>query len=188
MFCTNCGANVEDDGRFCPNCGKSVETKNQSSPPVLINGNEHAQTRKNYQQQGSAGVMVGRVIGGDMRTVILGFADGSSDTIERRSIGFPVANGDMLDIYTHQDGTKRYAPHEDIMMRTPKNRVNKIVYILLAIILGDIGAHKFYCGKIGIGLLYLAFCWTTIPAVVGLIEGILAIGKPTDAYGNIEIS
>ncbi len=92
----------------------------------------------------------------------------------------------MLDIYTHLDGTKRYAPHEDIL-RTPKNRVNKLVYILLAVLLGDIGAHKFYCGKIGIGLLYLAFCWTIIPAIAGLIEGILAIGKPTDAQGNIEI-
>ena len=133
-----------------------------------------------------ASVMVGRVIGGDVRTVILGFSDGSTADVERSGIGFQAANGDMLDIYTSPDGTKRYAPHET-MMSTPKNRVNKIVYILLAVLLGGIGAHKFYCGKIGIGILYLVFCWTGIPEIAGLIEGILAIGKPNDALGNIEI-
>ena len=44
---------------------------------------------------------------------------------------------------------------------------------LLAIFLGGIGIHKFYLGKVGMGILYLAFCWTGIPAILGLIEGIL---------------
>ena len=187
MFCANCGAKVADDGQFCQNCGQqTINPSDVSLPTVVANEHTHAQTQRNYQQRGSAGVMVGRVIGGDMQTVILGFSDGSSANVTRRDIGFPVANGDMLDIYTHPDGTKRYAPHED-MMRTPKNRVNKIVYILLAVLLGGIGAHKFYCGKIGIGILYLVFCWTGIPEISGLTEGILAIGKPNDAQGNIEI-
>jgi TM2 domain-containing membrane protein YozV len=49
----------------------------------------------------------------------------------------------------------------------------KLVAALLAIFLGGLGVHKFYMGQIGLGLLYLAFCWTLIPAVVGFIEGIL---------------
>lgn len=44
---------------------------------------------------------------------------------------------------------------------------------LLALFLGGIGVHKFYLGKIGMGILYLCFCWTGIPAVVGFIEGII---------------
>lgn len=50
---------------------------------------------------------------------------------------------------------------------------SKTVAGVLGILLGGIGAHKFYMGKIGMGILYLAFCWTGIPAVVGLIEGIM---------------
>ena len=39
--------------------------------------------------------------------------------------------------------------------------------------LRSLGIHKFYLGKIGMGILYLLFCWTGIPAIVGLIEGII---------------
>lgn len=45
--------------------------------------------------------------------------------------------------------------------------------IVLALLLGGIGAHKFYLGSIGMGIVYLIFCWTFIPAVAGLIEGII---------------
>ena len=186
MFCTSCGAKVADDGQFCPNCGHAMNPGVVSLPTVSMNGNIHAHTER-LSATRTVGVMIGRVIGGDMLTIILGFSDGSTANVERSNIGFPVANGDMLDIYTSPDGTKRYAPHETMMMRTPGNRVNKIVYILLAVLLGGIGAHKFYCGKNGIGILYLVFCWTGIPEIAGLIEGILAIGKPNDAQGNIEI-
>lgn len=44
---------------------------------------------------------------------------------------------------------------------------------VLALLLGGLGAHKFYLGKIGWGILYLLFSWTTIPMVVGIIEGII---------------
>ena len=54
-----------------------------------------------------------------------------------------------------------------------KNKKNRVIAGLLAIFLGDFGIHKFYIGKMAIGLLYLVFCWTGIPAVVGLIEGVL---------------
>jgi TM2 domain-containing membrane protein YozV len=41
------------------------------------------------------------------------------------------------------------------------------------LLLGGVGAHKFYLGQTGWGVLYLLFCWTFIPAIVGLIEGIV---------------
>jgi len=43
---------------------------------------------------------------------------------------------------------------------------------ILAILLGGIGAHKFYLGEVGKGILYLCFCWTGIPTILGFIEGI----------------
>ena len=50
---------------------------------------------------------------------------------------------------------------------------SKVAAGLLAIFLCGIGVHKFYMGKIGMGILYLLFCWTGIPACVGFIEGII---------------
>lgn len=42
--------------------------------------------------------------------------------------------------------------------------------ILLTLFLGGVGAHKFYLGSPGLGLLYLLFCWTFIPAVIAFFE------------------
>lgn len=50
---------------------------------------------------------------------------------------------------------------------------SKIAAGLLAILLGGFGIHKFYLGKVGMGILYLVFCWTYIPALVGFVEGII---------------
>lgn len=44
---------------------------------------------------------------------------------------------------------------------------------ILAILLGGLGAHKFYLGRTGQGLLYLIFCWTFLPAIVAFFEGIV---------------
>ena len=42
--------------------------------------------------------------------------------------------------------------------------------ILWALFLGGIGAHKFYMGQIGLGILYLLFVWTYIPSIIAFIE------------------
>ncbi len=49
----------------------------------------------------------------------------------------------------------------------------KIAAGLFAILLGSIGAHKFYLESWGWGLVYLLFCWTGLPAIAGIVEGIL---------------
>jgi hypothetical protein len=63
-----------------------------------------------------------------------------------------------------------------------KGPVDKTVYIVLALFLGGIGAHKFYEGKIGMGIIYLAFCWTFVPAFVALFEAICALGLSQEAF------
>ncbi|HGA0453112.1 TM2 domain-containing protein [Streptococcus agalactiae] len=66
-------------------------------------------------------------------------------------------------------------------------KVNKVIYVLLALFLGEFGLHKFYAGKTGTGILYLIFCWTFIPGFIGVVEGILAILKSADQDGNFYI-
>ncbi|TAL16462.1 TM2 domain-containing protein [bacterium] len=56
-----------------------------------------------------------------------------------------------------------------ILCRTGPGRLTAA---LLAIFLGSLGAHKFYLGRIGPGVLYLLLCWTLLPGILGVIEGI----------------
>lgn len=51
----------------------------------------------------------------------------------------------------------------------------RLAAALFAFFLGAFGIHKFYLGQVGMGILYLLFCWTGIPLIVGFIEGIIYI-------------
>jgi len=50
---------------------------------------------------------------------------------------------------------------------------DRMTAALLAFFLGGFGAHKFYLGSGFMGVIYLLFCWTFIPAFFALIEGII---------------
>ena len=50
---------------------------------------------------------------------------------------------------------------------------DRMTAALLALFLGGIGGHKFYLGQTGMGILYLLFFWTLIPALIAFIEGII---------------
>jgi TM2 domain-containing membrane protein YozV len=49
-------------------------------------------------------------------------------------------------------------------------RRDEIVGILLALFLGTFGAHHFYLRRTGLGVLYLCFFWSGVPAILGFIE------------------
>lgn len=54
-----------------------------------------------------------------------------------------------------------------------KSSRSRTVAALLAIFLGGIGIHKFYLGQAGWGIIYVIFCWTWIPAIIGIFEGLM---------------
>lgn len=74
---------------------------------------------------------------------------------------------------------------QPVTVPSGKKAVNKVVYCILTFFLGGIGVHKFYSGKIGLGILYLVFCWTYIPAIAAIIEFIIALCKKADDNGMI---
>lgn len=41
----------------------------------------------------------------------------------------------------------------------------------MGVLIGGLGIHKFYLGAWGWGVLYFLFCWTLVPAILGLVEG-----------------
>jgi TM2 domain-containing membrane protein YozV len=47
---------------------------------------------------------------------------------------------------------------------------------MFGIFLGGFGAHKFYLGENGTGLFFLLFCWTGIPFIIGIIQGLNLLG------------
>ncbi len=66
-----------------------------------------------------------------------------------------------------------------------KKLVNKVAYGILAILLGGIGIHKFYAGKTLWGIVYILLCWTGIPSILALVEGIIGLTTKDDGQGNI---
>lgn len=56
------------------------------------------------------------------------------------------------------------------MMQYNNVKKNNTTAVLLALFLGGLGIHKFYLGQSGMGILYLLFCWTYIPAIVAFFE------------------
>ena len=66
-----------------------------------------------------------------------------------------------------------------ILTMSSKSRVTAGV---LAILLGGLGVHKFYLGKAGIACLYILFCWSFIPAIIGIVEGILYLTMDDESF------
>jgi TM2 domain-containing membrane protein YozV len=54
--------------------------------------------------------------------------------------------------------------------------------VLLAMLLGGIGFHKFYLNRPGWGVIYLLFCWTFVPAIIGFFEGLVYLSMSEEAF------
>ena len=59
---------------------------------------------------------------------------------------------------------------------------NRVVAAVFALLLGGLGIHKFYLGRVGQGIIYLLFCWTFIPALIGFVEGIVYLTMSDEAF------
>ena len=61
---------------------------------------------------------------------------------------------------------------------------SRIAAVVLALILGGFGAHKFYLGQVGHGIVYLLFCWTFIPAIVAFVEFVIYASMSDQAFAE----
>lgn len=55
---------------------------------------------------------------------------------------------------------------------------------VIAIVFGGLGMHKFYIGKYGQGILYAVFCWSFIPALLGIAEGIHYLSETDEEFAE----
>ena len=59
-----------------------------------------------------------------------------------------------------------------------------IAAILAFPLFGGWGAHKFYLGQVGAGIVYLAFAWTLIPAIIAFFEFIILALMDRDEFNR----
>ncbi|MBU1427161.1 MAG: TM2 domain-containing protein [Gammaproteobacteria bacterium] len=82
-------------------------------------------------------------------------------------------------------GVRQFAPPATINLGpVAANGKSRIAAALFAFFLGGFGAHKFYLGQIGLGILYLVFFWTFIPAIVAFIEFILLLTMSDETFNQ----
>ena len=76
-------------------------------------------------------------------------------------------------------------PQEQALFTTEFTSVrkDKTVGFLLTFFVGGLGAHRYYMGETGLGVVYTLFFWTLIPALVAFIE-LFLIGKRIDRYNS----
>lgn len=155
-----------------------------------------------------------KIIKIDNGVVSIGNDDGSLSEIRIEDCNFNPNVGDEVNIYSSEDKTlcvkveKTSQQVEEIIKggininltqnqgsnngaqdayynTGSKRAVGKLAYVLWAFLLGGLGAHKFYAGKAGQGILYILFCWTYIPLIVSFIEAICACCQKEDCNGRI---
>jgi len=152
-------------------------------------------------------VKIGRIIKSNGISITLGFDETTADggdgfrVVTRENLGFLALDGDFIEVYDDGKGNSVYAKHAPEVFNSLEAptvgsfgedldkgiKINKIAYILLAMFLGGLGAHKFAVKKFWIGVLYLVFFWTYIPALIGFVEGCITISKKADPNGDIYI-
>ena len=146
-----------------------------------------------------------KVIRIDASNVIVGCDNGTTKTYPLSAFNYTPMVGDEVQVYgdganaiiakasqNNQQGNNG-AGSQNVYVNVTQpttaggHKVNKVAYCIICLLLGGIGIHSFYAGKIGQGVCMLLFCWTWIPAIIALVQLIKALCTPADANGMIYV-
>lgn len=170
--CPFCGEEIRAIAKKCKHCGEFIDpvmlklmaSSGQSTPPRIHLANE---------------MPVYSICGGLARLgrtkAILMIREFSLDKLE---IAFREDEYSFLDDELKVELSNRYSVmtsrlDSERIRAVSKPAKRKSTAVLLALLLGGLGIHKFYLGKFEQGILYLLFCWTYIPGIIGLVEGLV---------------
>lgn len=106
-------------------------------------------------------------------------------SVMKQSPEQPLQTDTSSAIPTRKDFQATFTPQQklyfqqeyDSQMRNPSTA------LVLTLLLGGLGAHRFYLREWGWGIGYILFSWTFIPVVVALFE-CFAIRKRTERYNE----
>ena len=104
----------------------------------------------------------------------------------------PIAESTISSIESHEDTDETNVVRQAVAplvnlgnsIRKPKPIKGKrrILAAVLAFFLGGFGVHKFYLGDIKSGILYILFCWTGIPFILGWIDFFILIFESDEKF------
>ena len=82
---------------------------------------------------------------------------------------------------------KQVAPlkteNENLFGKTINGR-NRLIAALLALFLGGIGIHHFYLGNTTYGIISIIFCWSGIPYIIGIVQGIMMLLETDEEFAK----
>ena len=61
---------------------------------------------------------------------------------------------------------------------------NKVAAALFALFLGAVGGQHFYLENTLYGVLSVLFCWTCIPAIIGIIQAVFIFTESNEAFAK----
>jgi TM2 domain-containing membrane protein YozV len=103
------------------------------------------------------------------------FKDKSIDYLEDKRKEF-------VDLMNKFNNDTKIFINRNIELASQKKKSKKIATLLAFPILGSLGIHKFYLGKIGQGILYLIFSFLLIPTIISLFEFISYLSMSTEKF------
>jgi TM2 domain-containing membrane protein YozV len=89
----------------------------------------------------------------------------SQDSQRESTVSFTMPSGNIQ----ISQNTTQFVSTDDLQHVSSKN---KYVAAFLAFFLGFFGIHHFYLRRNALGVLSIIFCWTGIPAIIGIFEAL----------------
>ncbi len=157
--CPICGGMTYKDAKFCSFCGAEVKNIPEEPRP---NQNTYRQPEQTYQPQPPRQPTY----------------QTQPDYNQRRNVN-QQPNYNQQPTYNQSQPLTGNPNNYPGMPQFPKDRITAGI---IALLLGGIGVHKFYIGKIASGVLYLLFCWTGIPLLISFIEGIIYLVENDEEF------
>ena len=101
-------------------------------------------------------------------------------------LGIATTSAQTLLAEANNDQTTNTILYENIesLIDQLSDNPNQVAAGVLSILLGDIGVGHFYTGQTLRGVLDILFCWTGVPAIIGLVEGIIWLCDSEEAWSE----